>query len=322
MTDPLRIGLLGASGIAPNAIILPARRRSDVVIQAVAARDAQRAADYAGQHGIPVSYGGYRALLDDPAIDLIYNALPPSGHAEWSIAALAAGKDVLCEKPFALDAGQAREMTQAAGQAGRRIIEAFHDRYHPLWPAIREVLTSGRLGRLRTIEATFFAEIKFFAGSLRHEPELGGGSLMDLGCYAVHWVRSFAAEEPVVTGATAQWGRHGADDSIQADLEFPSGLRGRVESSMTRPLTQTLRVTGDQGTLDVTGVVFPSRGHSLREVIGGLPRTSTVGGQETYDHQLAAVLYGLRSGAPLPTEGADPVQNMAVIDAIYAAARS
>jgi predicted dehydrogenase len=153
-------------------------------------------------------------------------------------------------------------------------------------------------------------------------PELGGGALMDLGCYAVHWLRTFAGQEPSVVTAEADLGPLGADETIRAELEFPSGVRGRVETSMTEgvALTQSLRVEAERGTLEVTGVVFPSRGHSIRQVIDGLPGTSTVAGAETYDHQLAAVHEALRSGARLPTEDADPVGNMAVIDAIYASA--
>ena len=239
-----------------------------------------------------------------------------------SIAALAAGKDVLCEKPFAMNAAQAAGMNEAASRAGRRVIEAFHDRYHPLQPAIVEILASGRLGQIRSMTANFSASIPFFPESLRHVPELGGGALMDLGCYAVHWLRTFAGGEPSVITAEAELGSLGADETIRAELEFPSGVRGRVETSMTEgvALTQSLRVEAERGTLEVTGVVFPSRGHSIRQVIDGLPGTSTVAGAETYDHQLAAVHEALRSGARLPTEDADPVGNMAVIDAIYASA--
>ena len=319
----MRIGILGAAGIAPAAIIRPVRRRGgDVTVAAVAARDEERAARYAAEHGIPAWYGDYQRLLDDPSIDLIYNALPPSRHADMSIAALAAGKDVLCEKPFAMNAAQAAGMNEAASRAGRRVIEAFHDRYHPLQPAIVEILASGRLGQIRSMTANFSASIPFFAESLRHVPELGGGALMDLGCYAVHWLRTFAGEEPSVITAEAELGSLGADETIRAELEFPSGVRGRVETSMTEgvALTQSFRVEAERGTLEVTGVVFPSRGHSIRQVIDGLPGTSTVASAETYDHQLAAVHEALRSGARLPTEDADPVGNMAVIDAIYASA--
>jgi predicted dehydrogenase len=323
----MRIGILGAAGIAPAAIIRPVRRRGssavggDVTVAAVAARDEERAARYAAEHGIPAWYGGYQRLLDDPSIDLIYNALPPSRHADMSIAALEAGKDVLCEKPFAMNAAQARQMNDAARSSGRRIIEAFHDRYHPLQAAVIEILASGRLGPVRSMETNFSARIPFSADSLRHVPELGGGALMDLGCYAVHWLRTFAGQEPTVLSAEAELGPLGADDTIRAELEFPSGIRARVDTSMgDGPLTQSLRVEGERGTLTVTGVVFPSGGHSIREEIDGLPSSRTVAGLETYDHQLAAVHEGLRSGARLPTEDADPVANMALIDAIYAKA--
>jgi predicted dehydrogenase len=318
----LKIGVLGAAGIAPRALILPARRRDDVTVAAVAARDSGRAREYAAEHGIPTSYGNYQALLDDPDIDLVYNALPPSAHAELSVAALEAGKDVLCEKPFAMNAAQAATMTDAAARTGRRIIEAFHDRYHPLWAAIAEVIGSGRLGRVEAMTAVFSAANPYFAGSLRHEPELGGGALMDLGCYPVHWLRSFTGEEPAVSSAHVTTGPAGADEITEARLAFPSGITARVETSMAPgvALEQWLEVEGSAGTLKVTGMVFPSRGHSLTETVDGLPRVFTVGGAETYDHQLAAVVQGLRSGAVLPTEGSDPVANMAAIDAIYAAA--
>lgn len=318
----LSVGILGAAGIAPKAIIDPARRRDDVTIAAVAARDGDRAARFAAEHQIPVSYAGYRALLDDPSVDLVYNALPPSAHAEFSIAALEAGKDVLCEKPLAMNAAEAADMMAAAERTGRRVVEAFHDRYHPLTITLLEILASGRLGPVRTMEAAFCADNPFFPGSIRHEPELGGGALMDLGCYAVHWLRSMAGQEPSVITATARPGQRGADLALDAELEFPSGSRGRLRCSMAPgvPLTQTLRIEAEGGTLEVTGMVFPHLGHTIREVSGGIARTSTVAGQETYDHQLAAVAGALRSGEPLPTEGQDPVGNMAVIDAIYARA--
>jgi predicted dehydrogenase len=318
----MRIGILGAAGIAPAAIIRPVRRRDgDVTIAAVASRDEERAARYAAEHEIPAWYGDYQQLIDDPSIDLIYNALPPSRHADLSIAALQAGKDVLCEKPFAMNAAHARAMNEAATSSGRRIIEAFHDRYHPLQAAILEILASGRLGQLTTMTANFSATIPFADDSLRHVPELGGGALMDLGCYAVHWLRTFAGQEPSVTAAEAELGPLGADETIRADLEFPSGVRGRVQTSMAEgPLRQSFRAVGERGVLEVTGVVFPSGGHSIREVIDGLSSTRTVAGLETYDHQLAAVHEGLRSGARLPTEDEDPVANMALIDAIYASA--
>jgi predicted dehydrogenase len=316
----LRIGILGAAGIAPKAIIQPAGRRDDTVIAAVASRNADSASAYAQQHGIPVAHAGYRALLDDPTIDLVYNALPPSEHAEWSIAALEAGKDVLCEKPIAMNATQANAMRSAAERTGHRLIEAFHDRYHPLTAALLELVASGRLGSIRHIEARFTAGNPFSPTSLRHVPALGGGALMDLGCYPVHWVRSMIGEQPEVSSASATLNPLGADMSIEATLNFPSGATGLIVASMADTLDASLRIEGELGSVRAGSMVFPHLGHSIVETIDGITRISTVAGDTTYDHQLAAVVRALQSGEPLPTEGDDIVANMSLIDAIYAAA--
>lgn len=314
------IGILGAAGIAPAAIIRPARRRLDTQILAVASRNADSARRYADQHGIPRAYGAYGDLLADPDIQLVYVALPPSEHAEWSIAALEAGKDVLCEKPFAMDAAEASAMTAAAERTGRRLIEAFHDRYHPLSAETVRIVESGVLGDLVSIHADFSVSNPFDPVSLRHDPEIGGGALMDLGCYPVHWVRTVLKGEPTVVGAIATTNPLGADMSMEAELEF-AGISARVTASMASPsLTNSLDLVGTRGTAHIDNLVFPSSGHSIRIVIDGLPRMSTVQGLETYDHQLEAVVAGLASGVRLPTEGEDPIANMRIIDAIYFAA--
>ncbi|MFD1715462.1 Gfo/Idh/MocA family protein [Amnibacterium flavum] len=316
-----RIGILGAAGIAPAAIIRPVRRRSgDAVIAAVASRRAAAAAEYAATHGIESSYGSYAELLADPTIDLVYNALPPSEHAEWTIAALEAGKDVLCEKPSAMNATQSAAMVEAAERTGRRLIEAFHDRYHPLSARIGEYLTDGSIGTIQHIEARFTAEIPFDPASIRHEPTVGGGALMDLGCYPVHWIRAFMGEEPRVVSARAEKNALGADQSIEAQLEFPSGATATIVTSMDGPLEATLSLTGSTGTATIDSLVFPSSGHSVTQTVDGVDRQFTVAGLTTYDHQLDAVLRALETGEKLPTEGADIVANMALIDAIYEAA--
>lgn len=317
----LRIGILGAADIAPKALIDPVNRRNgDVVVTAVASRRPAAAATYADRHGIPRAHTGYERLLADPDVDLVYNALPPSAHAEWSIAALEAGKHVLCEKPFAMNADEARAMTGAAERTGRRLIEAFHHRYHPLWSTVANYRTSGRIGDIRRVVARFDYPIPFGPTAIRHVPELGGGALMDLGCYAVHWTRTFLGEEPTGAEAVAILNALGADQSITVHLDYPSGIAVEVHASMDGPVAQVLTIEGTAGRVTVDGLVFPSRGHSIAEESDGLTRYSTVAGAETYDHQLAAVIDGLASGQPLPTEGADPIGNMAAIDLGYAAA--
>ena len=315
-----RIGLLGGSGIAGAAVLLPVRRRDDVVVTAVASRSA--AQSYATHHGIPRAYDTYEELLADDGVDLVYNALPPSMHASWTIAALQAGKDVLCEKPFTMNAAEARRVVAAASSTGRRVIEAFHDHYHPLSAWIRQLVADRVLGPIRSASAVFDGSNPYVPGALRHEPHLGGGALMDLGCYPVHWLRSLFPGTPVVTSAAADRNPSGADVSMRAELVFPGEVTAIVSASMAEGVTlkSDLVLVGDDGTLTVDNIVFPSAGHSIRLELDGVPFVTTVAGRTTYDHQLEAVLDGLRTGTPLPTEGADPVGNMAVIDAIYEAA--
>jgi predicted dehydrogenase len=318
----LRIGILGAAGIAPQALIRPARRRDDVEVAAVASRREAAAAAYAETHAIPVAYGSYEALLGDESIDLVYNALPPFEHARLSIAALEAGKDVLCEKPIAMNARQARDMADAAARTGRRLVEAFHDRYHPLTARVLQLLREGTLGELHSIDAAFTVMIPFDPTSIRHDPAVGGGALMDLGCYPVHWLRSLLGEEPDVVEAGYRPNQMGADEIVRASLRFPSGVRGRVLASMAADevFDASIAARGTRGTLEIDNLVLPHNGHSARLTIGGLLRTFTVGGDETYDYQLQAVVAALAGGPALPTEADDFVANMTTIDAIYSAA--
>lgn len=317
----LTIGLLGAAAIATNAVILPVRRRDDVHIGAVASRTAAK--EFAARHGIDRAHDTYEALLADPGVDLVYNALPPSLHAEWTIAALRAGKHVLCEKPFTMSAAEARRVVAAAAETGMRVVEAFHDHYHPLSEWIRATAAAGVLGPIHRAEAVFTGSNPFVPGTLRHEPALGGGALMDLGCYAVHWLRSLFPGRPAVTRAEATAvNPAGADLGMEAELAFDGGVTAFVVANMVEgvPVRSALTLEAERGRLVVDNMVFPSAGHSIRLEVDGVPRVSTVAGQTTYDHQLDAVLRALRTGEPLPTEGDDPIANMAVIDAIYAAA--
>lgn len=318
----LRVGVLGAAGIAPQALIQPSRRRDDLVVAAVASRRPQAAAAYAHKHQIPAWYDSYAGLLADETIDVVYNALPPSEHARWSVAALEMGKHVLCEKPAAMNATQAMQMIAAARQTGRRLMEAFHDRYHPLSDYVLGLRTSGELGEINSVEGTFTAPIPFDTNSIRHNPAVGGGALMDLGCYPVHWLRTFVGEEPEVLAASATANALGADETIEASLRFACGVEGRVFASMSEDHTFAAApvVRGTRGTLAIDNPVLPHNGHSVRLTVDGIQRTLTIGGRETYDYQLDALVQAVVGGTPVPTESGDLVANMAAIDAIYHAA--
>ncbi|MFV0251978.1 MAG: Gfo/Idh/MocA family protein [Beutenbergiaceae bacterium] len=313
----LGIGILGAAGIAPQALIRPARRRDDVKVLAVASRRANAADAYAAEHGIAVAHHRYEDLLADPAVDVVYNALPPSLHAEWSIRAVRAGKHVLCEKPAALDPQQAQAMTEAAAQAGRVLIEAFHDHYHPVLQHAVAAAREGQIGQVRRLEGTFTAPIPFDPSSIRHDPAVGGGALLDLGCYPVHWLRAVAGTEPIVTAASASPNELGADQQIEAELAFADDLTGRIFASMGQAFASSLVITGSGGRIEIENPVLPHRGHSVRTVLDGVEHTSTIGGRETYDYQLDAVVAAIQDGQTPATSGQDIVANAALIDAIY-----
>ena len=318
----IRIGILGAAKIAPKAIIHPAARRDDCVIAAVAASNPERARTYAETHGIPDIAGSYQELLERADIDLIYNALPPQRHADLSIAALKAGKPVLCEKPFAMNAQEASAMHQASLETGLPLIEAFHYRFHPAFNAALTLLRSGQIGAIEAMEADFSVSIPHRDGELRHTLDLGGGALMDLGCYPVHWVRTLAGAEPSVASAECHCDRPDVDLSTHARLNFPGGVSASIMTSMAPGVTRRamLHVDGTKGSLTFTNPLQPHLGHSIEVRRGHETVTKTVPGETTYEHQLAHTIDVLTRGAKPLTGGADAVANMQVIDAIYRAA--
>ncbi|WP_172125467.1 MULTISPECIES: Gfo/Idh/MocA family oxidoreductase [unclassified Devosia] len=317
------IGILGAAGIAPRSIIQPTRRRRDAVIGAVASRRLGAAQAYAEAHRIPVAHESYEALLADPAITIVYNALPPTGHAEWTIKALEAGKHVLCEKPLATSAAEAALMVAAAERANRLLAEAFHDRYHPVFLHLLDLKQSGAFGTIKSLTASFHVDIPFDPKSIRHDPGQGGGAMMDLGCYPVHWLRSFMGCEPEVRSATAVLNPLGVDQRMEAELVFPGNVPAQMIADIASPpFRGLLRIEGEQGIVELDNPCLPHKGHSLREWFGESYREHTLGAGTTYDYQLAAFLEALTGGTPLPTGGMDAVANMATIDAIYAAARA
>ena len=199
----MQIGVLGAARIAPPALIKPAKENSDVVVAAVAARDVSRAQAFAAKHGIARVHDSYEALLADPDIDAVYNPLPNGLHGKWTRAALAAGKHVLCEKPFTANADEAREIAEVAAQSDRVVMEAFHYRYHPVALRMAEIVASGELGRLQVVEANFAFPLPKF-DDIRYSYPLAGGALMDAGCYALDCLRFLGGERPEVVRARAK----------------------------------------------------------------------------------------------------------------------
>jgi predicted dehydrogenase len=315
--EPIRVGILGAAKIAPSALIAPARDNADFTVVAVAARDKARAADYAREHGIPEVVADYEALVTHSGLDLIYNPLPPSAHVRWTVAALEAGKHVLCEKPFALNAAEARTMVAAAERTGRVLIEAFHYRYHAVMMRAVAIARSGELGTLTDAEAMFQFPMPYREDELRWIAPVGGGALMDMGCYPLHALRSVIGSEPQIVSAECDI-QHGVDAATKAELLFGGGVKAKMACSMIeKSFAAHLRLTGTNGTLEIVNFLAPQFGFSFKVTVGGQTREEKPEGPSTYAAQLIAVADVLRGGTAPLTGGADAVANMAAIDAIY-----
>ncbi|HET9863960.1 MAG TPA: Gfo/Idh/MocA family oxidoreductase [Steroidobacteraceae bacterium] len=320
----IRIGILGAARIAPRGIVTPANDLLGVEVTAVASRELERARTFASQHSIPLALGSYAELIARDDIDLVYVPLPPSAHLQWCTAALASGKHVLVEKPFANNAQDAAQMAAAARAAGKLLIEGFHYRFHPLFGQALAALRAGAIGRIRHIDATFSATLPDTPGELRYIEELGGGALMDLGCYCVHWIRTVTGDEPSVVSASAQCGVPGVDIDVEAQLAFTSGPTATLKCSMQPEdgqLFRRLRVQGDRGVLEIDNPVTPHSGATLviESDKPSLPQIVS-GGETTFHHQLRHVLDCIAGRAQPLTGGEDAVANMRAIDAIYRAA--
>ncbi len=231
--DRLRIGALGVARITPAALIKPSRVVPQVAVTAVAARDPARAREFAGKHGIPVVHDSYEALIGDPEVDAIYNPLPNSLHAPWTLRAIAAGKHVLCEKPFASNEAEAAGVAAAAKSAGVVVMEAFHYRYHPLARQMQQI-AAGELGELRHVEAALCFPLPRFS-DIRYRFDLAGGATMDAGCYAINCIRMLGQGEPEVTGAQAKLRSPDVDRAMSPTSGSPAAPRGASGLRSGRP---------------------------------------------------------------------------------------
>ena len=317
----MQIGVLGAARIAPPALIKPARENSDVVVAAVAARDVSRGRAFAAKHGIARVHDSYEALLADPDIDAVYNPLPNGLHGKWTRAALAAGKHVLCEKPFTANAAEAREIAELAAQSDRVVMEAFHYRYHPLTLRIEEIIASGELGKLQRVEAALCFPLPR-SSDIRYNYSLAGGATMDAGCYAIHMVRTFGGSTPEVVSAQPKLRDPEIDRAMTAEVRFAEGHTGRIRCSMwsARLLDISAHVVGEKGELRALNPVLPQMFHRLSVRSAAGKRVERFPRRASYAYQLDAFAGAVLRGEPVKTTPEDAIVNMTVIDAIYRAA--
>ena len=317
----VRIGILGAARIAPNAVIAPARNHREAEVVVVAARDRAKAEAFAAKHGVPRVAATYQAVIDDPDIDAVYNPLPNGLHAEWTRKAVAAGKHVLCEKPFTANAAEAEVVAAEASGSGLVVMEAFHYRYHPMAKRAVEIIAGGELGAIRRVEAAFCFPLPRFS-DIRYQLDLAGGAMMDAGCYAVHMARTLGGGEPTVLGARAKLRSPEVDRAMTADLRYPAGHQGKISASMwsSSVLRIAARVWGDNGRLSLFNPLAPQMWHRMSVTVGGSTRRESFTRRPTYAFQLDAFCAAVLRDEPILTPPSDSVANMQVIDAVYTAA--
>ncbi|MET0899279.1 MAG: Gfo/Idh/MocA family oxidoreductase [Mycobacterium sp.] len=318
----LRIGVLGASRIAESAIVGPAAELGHRLV-AVAARDRERAAVFADKYGVERVLGSYAEVIDDAQVDVIYNPLANALHAPWNLAAIAAGKPVLTEKPFADNRSQAAEVAAAAEAAGVTVLEGFHYLFHPVTQRALELAGDGTVGQLQRIEVSMTMPEPADTDP-RWSLELAGGALMDLGCYGLHIMRTFGAlagGAPKVSSASAVQRTPGVDESCSVELSFPDGVVGTSTHTMVSDAYRfTLRVFGNQGDVLVHDFIKPNEDDRVTITTSAGTRVEQLGKRATYTYQLEAFAAHVTDGAPLPIGTADAVANMGLIDDAYRAA--
>jgi predicted dehydrogenase len=320
--EKIRWGVLSTAHIGRKAVNPAIQASSNGVLVAVASRDAERAREFAEQSGIPRSYPSYEALIADPEIDAIYNPLPNSMHREWSIRAAEQGKHVLCEKPLALNAAECREMAAAASSNGTLLMEAFMYRFHPRTQELMELMRATALGPIRAIRSAFTFRLTR-ADNIRLRPELGGGALMDVGCYCVNVSRTVAGSEPEAVQAWATWGETGVDLELSGMLRFSGGLVAHFDCALSMDRREVVEVAGTDASMTIESAFLPGIDNvPLVEHRDGQTRSHDVQGANEYVRMVEHFNDCVQHRKPLRYEAGEAEANMAVIDALYASARA
>lgn len=325
----LRIGILSTADIARTKVIPGMRKASRCEVVAIASRDGARARQVAAELAIPTANDSYEALLADPGVDAVYIPLPNHLHARWTLAAAAAGKHVVCEKPLAMTSGQALEMIDACRSAGVVLMEAFMYRLHPTWTAVREMVASGRIGRLVAVQS-WFSYFNDDPGNIRNMREAGGGALYDIGCYCVNLSRTLFRGEPErVVGSLRRDPVGGTDTLVSALLEFGDGVATFTASTRAED-DQRVHIYGTEGRISI-GIPFnipPDRPTHVYLTAGGDPPTDpdthvlTFDVADPYAVEMERFAEMVLDGAPPPFPPDDAAANLAVMERIVASAEA
>ncbi len=317
----LKWGILSTADIGRKVVTPAIQRSRGSAVLAVASRDGAQARHYAEDLGIHRHYGSYEALLEDPEVDAIYNPLPNSLHLPWTLKALAAGKHVLCEKPLGLSADECREMMRAAEDAECVLMEAFMYRFHNRTQKLLELTQDGTLGTLRLIRARFAFTVSD-PRNIRLNSDLGGGALMDVGCYCVDVSRSIAGAEPIIVQAQATWVQ-GVDEVLSATLSFENGLVAQIDCALNQPRFEKLEVFGTEGYCEVNAAFLPGVGETTLELTlrDAEAKQLSFPGHNQYQTMIEHFSECVLQKKPLRYSALEAAGNLAVIEALYRSAR-
>ncbi len=320
MTQPtLRWGLLG-TGRINRALIAPLRLSPRNRLTAVASRDAEKARTYAAEWEIPRWFGSYEALLADPDVDVVYNSLPNSLHAEWTIKAAEAGKHVLCEKPLAITVEEVDAVAATARQAGVVVAEAFMYRHHPQTLKVQELIAGGAIGRLRLVRGGFTFPLAR-PGDVRLDPALGGGSIWDVGCYPISFARAVIGTAPVEAFGWQATGPTGVDLTFAGQLRFSGDVYAQVDSGFRSALRMVMEFSGDEGRINLTNAFKPDADSRTYLRRGDALEAFTFPAQELYLGEVEDMADAILLGKPPRISLADSRENVATILALLRSAR-
>lgn len=322
--DKVRWGVLSTANIGVRQVIPAMQQGAHCEIRAIASRHVAGAEAVAGRLGIPKAYGSYEELLADPEIDAIYNPLPNHLHVPWSIKALEAGKHVLCEKPIAMTAAEAQTLVDAARAHPKlKVMEAFMYRHHPQWQRARQMVAEGKIGELRTIQ-TIFSYYLDDGDNIRNIADVGGGAMMDIGCYAVSVPRFIFGTEPRrVSGIVEYDPRFKTDRLASAILDFGSGTALFTCGTQLSPY-QRVNIFGTEGRIEIE-IPFNApadRPCKIWHERAGKIEEITLATCNQYTLQGDLFSLAVLNNTPVLTPLEDAVANMRVIEAVIQSARS
>jgi D-xylose 1-dehydrogenase (NADP+, D-xylono-1,5-lactone-forming) len=319
MDKILNWGLLSTAKIN-HALIGPLTSSKRTRLLAVASRSLASAESYAREWKIPRAHGSYEAMLADPEIDVVYNSLPNHLHAEWSIKALRAGKNVLCEKPFALTLAEVDAMTQAAQKTGKVLAEAFMYRHHAQTLMVKELVDSGVLGKIQLIKGAFTFSLTH-EGDIRSKKETGGGSIWDIGCYPISYARMIVGADPVEVFGWQVENETGTDDSFYGQMRFANGVHAQFDSGFKSPLRSMIEIVGTEASLNIPHPFKPQKTTEIYLSRGDKQEKIKVRGGELYLGEVEDMCDAITHNGTPRISLADSRGNIATILALLESAR-